>query len=102
MTATILRPGFVRTEFQQRAGVDRSKIPRFMWLDPEPVVRAALKGARRGRLVVTPSLRYKTMACATRVVPARAVRRLAYSRKRRAPTDVPGAATPTSKRGGSQ
>jgi short-subunit dehydrogenase len=101
VTATILRPGFVRTEFQQRAGVDRSKTPGALWLDPEPVVRAALKGARRGRLIVTPSLRYKTMAVAARIIPARTVRKLAYSRMKRV-ADATATTGEPSKRGAPQ
>jgi len=32
-------PGFVHTEFHARAGLDMTKIPRFMWLEVDDVVR---------------------------------------------------------------
>ncbi len=81
VTATILRPGLVRTEFQERAGMDFSSLPGFVWLDPEPVVRAALRATRRGKMVVTPSLRYRGVAGAARILPRRALRGVSHSRR---------------------
>lgn len=59
VTATVVRPGLVRTEFHERAGLDFSGIPAVAWLKPESVVRASLRAVRRGRVSVTPSVRYK-------------------------------------------
>jgi short-subunit dehydrogenase len=59
VTATVVRPGLVRTEFHERAGLDFSDVPAFAWLRPETVVRASLRAVNRGRVSVTPSIRYK-------------------------------------------
>jgi short-subunit dehydrogenase len=59
VTATVVRPGLVRTEFHERAGIDFGGIPAIAWLKPEAVVRASLRAVRRGRESVTPSARYK-------------------------------------------
>ena len=47
-----LCPGFTYTEFQQRAGIDISKIPTCAWMTPEAVVEASLAraAAAAGRL----------------------------------------------------
>lgn len=60
VTFTALAPGFVRTEFHSRLGIERASMaPNWMWLDAEFVVRSALRSAARGRAVAIPSLRYK-------------------------------------------
>ncbi|HYG94767.1 MAG TPA: SDR family oxidoreductase [Nocardioides sp.] len=65
-----LCPGFVKTEFHQRLGVDREKTaPRPLWLEPERLVRDALADFDKGKAVSVPSKRYKVIVSATRVVP---------------------------------
>jgi short-subunit dehydrogenase len=65
-----LCPGFVRTEFHERLGVDRdASAPRPLWLDPDRLVREALADFDRGRAMSVPSKRYKAIVTATRVVP---------------------------------
>lgn len=59
VTATVVCPGLVHTEFHERAGLDFGDKPGFVWLTPELVVRSSLRAIRRGRVVVTPSVRYK-------------------------------------------
>lgn len=49
-----LCPGFTRTRFQERAGMDPSWIPSFAWQSPEEVVEASLEALERGRLVCVP------------------------------------------------
>lgn len=62
VTFTALAPGFVRTEFHARLGIEReSMAPKWMWLDAEFVVRSALHSASRGRAVSIPSVRYKLL-----------------------------------------
>ncbi|MCJ7826723.1 MAG: SDR family NAD(P)-dependent oxidoreductase [Demequinaceae bacterium] len=59
VTATVVRPGLVRTVFHERAGLDFSDKPSFVWLKPEAVVRSSLRAVRKGRVKVIPSIRYK-------------------------------------------
>jgi short-subunit dehydrogenase len=65
-----LCPGFVRTEFHQRAGMDASRLPSFAWLDADRVVAASLRDLARGRTVSVPSVRYKIAVGLARHVPA--------------------------------
>ncbi|HYN66513.1 MAG TPA: SDR family oxidoreductase [Ornithinibacter sp.] len=69
--AMALAPGFVRTEFHQRAGMRATAAPPGMWLQPEAVVDAALRDLRRGRLVSVPTLRYRAAVAAMRLAPRR-------------------------------
>jgi len=70
-----LCPGYTRTEFHQRAGVDAGKIPNWLWLSADDVVRAGLRDLRRGRLVSVPDWRYKAAAFGARYGPRWLVRR---------------------------
>ncbi|WP_037912441.1 SDR family NAD(P)-dependent oxidoreductase [Actinacidiphila yeochonensis] len=67
---TALCPGFVRTEFHQRAGMDASRLPSFAWLDADAVAAAAVRDLARGRVVSVPSVRYKAAVALARHVPA--------------------------------
>ncbi|WP_335978179.1 MULTISPECIES: SDR family NAD(P)-dependent oxidoreductase [Streptomycetaceae] len=64
-----LCPGFVRTEFHARAGMDSSGLPPWAWLDADEVVAAALRDLARGRTVSVPSARYKVAVSLARHVP---------------------------------
>lgn len=71
-----LCPGFVKTEFHQRLGVDRdSTAPKALWLDADRLVRDALDDFDKGRSLSIPSKRYKTIVTATRVVPRAVLQR---------------------------
>ncbi|WP_418275144.1 SDR family NAD(P)-dependent oxidoreductase [Isoptericola jiangsuensis] len=74
VTATALCPGFVRTEFHDRAGLDMTDVPEIGWLDAPYVVAQALADVRRGTVVSTPSVRYKAGSALLRVLPRPAVR----------------------------
>jgi short-subunit dehydrogenase len=65
-----LCPGFTRTEFHARAGMDVSGVPRWLWLDADDVARTALTDLARGRSVSIPGRQYRTIVAATRIVPA--------------------------------
>ena len=45
----VLCPGFTRTEFQERAGIDSSDIPDFLWQDATTVVEHALGAFDKGQ-----------------------------------------------------
>ena len=79
VTATAVCPGLVRTEFHARAALDFSAYPSAVWLDSRAVVRAALRAARRGRVIVTPSARYGLVMSIARVLPRRWIRRAGHS-----------------------
>ncbi|MFJ3958143.1 SDR family NAD(P)-dependent oxidoreductase [Arthrobacter sp. NPDC090010] len=68
---TALCPGFTHTEFHERMGLDKTAMPRWMWLDARRVVRDGLADNERGKGVSIPSLRYKAVVTATRFLPAR-------------------------------
>ncbi|NVI89920.1 SDR family oxidoreductase [Actinomadura sp. BRA 177] len=65
----VLCPGFVHTEFHERARMDMSKLPGFMWLDKDDVVDTALRDLRRGVPVSIPGAQYKALYSAARLVP---------------------------------
>jgi len=71
VTATALCPGFVRTEFHGRAGMDLSHLPDWSWLDADRLVADCLADVRRGRAVSVPSLRYKLAVAILRHTPLR-------------------------------
>ncbi|WP_345597999.1 SDR family oxidoreductase [Streptomyces marokkonensis] len=64
-----LCPGFVRTEFHERAGMGTDSIPNWMWLDADKVVAAALADLSRGKSLSIPDPRYKTLMGAAKLVP---------------------------------
>ncbi|ARQ69004.1 SDR family NAD(P)-dependent oxidoreductase [Streptomyces marincola] len=64
-----LCPGFVRTEFHERAGLGTDNIPGWMWLDADRVVDAALRDLARRRTVSVPDPRYKVLMAAARLAP---------------------------------
>ncbi|NUP65708.1 MAG: SDR family oxidoreductase [Nonomuraea sp.] len=64
-----LCPGFVRTEFHQRASMDTSGIPGFLWLKADDVVRDAMRDLALGKRVSVPDVRYKAIVALGRFVP---------------------------------
>ncbi|CAM5652017.1 SDR family NAD(P)-dependent oxidoreductase [Streptomyces fumanus] len=64
-----LAPGFVRTEFHQRAGMGTDGIPNWMWLDADKLVAAALTDLARGKTLSIPDPRYKALMGAAKLVP---------------------------------
>ena len=82
VTVTALCPGFTHTEFHQRADVDMSRLPEFVWLDAPRLVRDALADVAKGKVVSVPSPLYKAAVAALRVVPRPLVRSLSRSAHR--------------------
>ncbi|MFG2889932.1 SDR family NAD(P)-dependent oxidoreductase [Streptomyces sp. NPDC048248] len=64
-----LCPGFVRTEFHQRAGMGTDNIPGWMWLDADKLVDAAMKDLTRGKSLSIPDPRYKALMGAVKLAP---------------------------------
>lgn len=71
-----LCPGFVRTEFHARAGIDMAKTPSFLWLEVDGVVRDTMADVAKGKVVIVPGLLYKALTTGGRVVPRNLVRAL--------------------------
>ncbi|GGS85800.1 dehydrogenase [Planobispora rosea] len=65
-----LCPGFVRTEFHDRASMDTSGIPGFLWLSAGDVVDAAMRDLALGTWVSVPDLRYKAIVAVGRLIPS--------------------------------
>jgi uncharacterized protein len=66
-----LCPGFTHTEFHQRARVDKSRAPAWMWMNADDVVGASLAAMRQGRpVVVIPGWRYRIIVALLRWLPA--------------------------------
>jgi short-subunit dehydrogenase len=77
-------PGFVRTEFHPRAGLDMSRVPGFLWLTPEQVAATALADHRAGKVVSVPGAQYKAIVGASKVFPGGMARRVTEAFRRRA------------------
>jgi uncharacterized protein len=80
----VLCPGFTRTEFQQRAGIDSSEVPDFLWQEPVEVVDHALAAFAKGRAVCVPGALNQATAGFSSVVPATVGRKIANLVIRRA------------------
>lgn len=71
-----LCPGFVRTEFHQRAGISMSSLPKPMWLDVDQVVSASLADLESDRVISVPGVQYKVLTAAAGLIPRAVVARL--------------------------
>ncbi|GAA2542120.1 SDR family NAD(P)-dependent oxidoreductase [Mycolicibacterium diernhoferi] len=71
-----LCPGFVRTEFHQRAGIDMTGTPSWFWLQVDDVVRDCLHDVAKGEVVIVPGLQYKALTAGSRLVPRKLLRGL--------------------------
>jgi len=80
VSVTAVCPGFVHTEFHQRAGIGRADVPDWMWIDAGEVVRTALADARRGRPVSIPGRQWKAVIGLSRSIPRPALRRIMRGR----------------------
>jgi uncharacterized protein len=72
-----LCPGYVRTEFHSRAGINMSKTPNFLWLDADRLVAEAMRDLRRGKVVSVPDWKYKVAAFGLRHFPRGLLKRVA-------------------------
>ena len=61
VSVTISLPGYVKTNAHKRAGLDHleKKIPFWMWVSAEKVVRTTEKASRAGKSTVIPGIAYK-------------------------------------------
>ena len=80
-----LCPGFTHTEFHARAGIDKSTLPGWAWLDAGRVVDESLAQiAANGPVVCVPTKRFKLIVLLMRFLPlwVMAPIRAAYGRRR--------------------
>ena len=94
VTATVVEPGYVRTEFHARSGMRSgggSGVTSRIWLDVDEVVDAALDDLFAGRTVSIPTRRWKAVSTVVDVLPrglvSRVWNRMPSGAKRRHPTD---------------
>lgn len=74
--AMALCPGYVRTEFHERAGIDVGTRSGPLWLDADRVVADALADLARGKTVSVPGPQYKAIVAVVDVLPRALVRRI--------------------------
>ena len=76
VTVTALCPGFVHTEFHDRAGLRMSSMPGVAWVDGELLVRRCLRDVAAGRVLSVPTARYRAVVALARHAPRPLVRRV--------------------------
>ena len=69
-----LCPGFIRTEFHERAGIEMSGTPSFLWLEVDDVVRETMADVAKDKVVIVPGMQYKALTTGGRIVPRNLVR----------------------------
>lgn len=74
VTVTALCPGWVRTEFHERAQVSTSSIPDWIWVDAATCATKALRDTAKGKVISIPTLRWKLAAFGLGVLPRPIVR----------------------------
>jgi short-subunit dehydrogenase len=62
-------PGYVHTEFHERAGIDMTKLPSFLWLEVDDVVNESLADVAKGKVMIIPGVQYKALVGAGRMIP---------------------------------
>ena len=78
-----LCPGFTHTEFHDRAGMDMTGVPSFLWMSAEDVVDGCLRDLRAGKAVSVPGWQYKAMVGAGNLLPRSLAGRLSSRAGRR-------------------
>jgi short-subunit dehydrogenase len=81
--ALALCPGFVRTEFHERAGIEIDRSSDTWWLEVDAVVDAAMTDLRKGKVISVPGAAYKGLVAGTHLLPRDLLRRTERMRRRR-------------------
>lgn len=90
VTATALCPGYVHTEFHDRAGLRMSKTPSWAWLTADRLVADCLADVARGRMLSIPSRRYRLATFALRHAPLRVTEVISRRRSAKRRGERPG------------
>jgi len=78
-----LCPGFTRTEFHDRANMETTTIPEWMWLEVDDVVKEALTDFAGQHAVSVPGVQYKSLGLVAQYLPRPFVRKLSVMQARR-------------------
>lgn len=84
-----LCPGYTRTEFHDRAGINMSKTPPWLWLQADDVVRDALRDLGRGKLISVPDWKYKAVVFGLRHLPRGLLQAVAHDTRGRIGREQP-------------
>lgn len=86
VTVTALCPGWVKTEFHQRAGIKAHSLPDIVWINIDTLIRQCLADAEKGKPVSIPSLKWKVALIVAKFAPKSFLRwfsrKLTNSRKK--------------------
>ncbi len=74
VTVTALCPGYVQTEFHQRASIKTESIPGPLWVDLGRTVQECLADVAKGKVISIPTRRYQVLMFVARHAPRAAVR----------------------------
>jgi hypothetical protein len=74
VTVTALCPGFVRTEFHQRASIRTGSLPGPLWVDLQELVSEALADVAKGKVISIPTRRFRVLMFVARHAPRSLVR----------------------------
>lgn len=70
-------PGFVETEFHDRAGLNMADTPQALYVEMDTVVSESLEALRAGQVIVVPGSLYKGVALGAKLAPRSLVRKIA-------------------------
>jgi uncharacterized protein len=77
ITVLCVCPGPTRTEWQDRASYDKSRIPSFAWQSPEEVVTGSLRALQQKRPLYVSGWQSKLLAAGTHLAPRSLLARIA-------------------------
>jgi hypothetical protein len=87
VTVTGVMPGWVHTEFHQRAGIRAGNLPEWVWISADDVAREALDANAAGKVISIPGGRWNAAVNAARLIPRRSIRwfsgKLSASRRKK-------------------
>lgn len=76
VTVMALCPGWVSTEFHDRANINAASIPAWAWIDKTLLVREALADAEKGLVISIPKPGWKLAIAVARLLPRSIIRRI--------------------------
>ena len=80
VSVTAVCPGYVHTEFHERADMNMGRVPSWMWLDADRVAAKAMRDVDRGKVLSVTGSQYKAMGVLLRHSPRALVRRIGNAR----------------------